>query len=53
MIQFIETFREDFNSFPAEDIAFPRGVNGIYKYTNGGHLYKAYAYSCEGVYYIQ
>ena len=35
MIQFIETFREDFNSLPAEDIAFPRGVNGIRKYTNG------------------
>jgi DNA polymerase elongation subunit (family B) len=40
MIQFIEEFREEFKSLPAEDIAFPRGVNGIRKYTNGNTYIK-------------
>ena len=40
MIQFIEAFREEFKSLPAEDIAFPRGVNGIRKYTDGNTYIK-------------
>jgi len=40
MLEFIETFREEFKSLPAEDIAFPRGVNGIQKYMNGGSYIK-------------
>ena len=40
MIQFIEEFREEFKSLPAEDIAFPRGVNGIRKYTDGNTYIK-------------
>tara|TARA_R110000824_G_scaffold292565_4_gene480962 strand:+ start:1408 stop:3969 length:2562 start_codon:yes stop_codon:yes gene_type:complete len=32
MIKFIELFRNEFNSLPAEDVAFPRGINGIKKY---------------------
>jgi DNA polymerase elongation subunit (family B) len=32
MIEFIETFKEEFKSLPAGDVAFPRGINGIEKY---------------------
>jgi DNA polymerase elongation subunit (family B) len=40
MLEFIETFREEFKSLPAEDVAFPRGVNGIQKYMNGDSYIK-------------
>lgn len=33
MIEFIEKFRSEFKTLPVSDIAFPRGVNGIEKYT--------------------
>lgn len=33
IIDFIEQFRKDFKTVPIADIAFPRGVNGINKYT--------------------
>lgn len=33
MIEFIEKFRGEFKTLPLSDIAFPRGVNGIEKYT--------------------
>jgi DNA polymerase elongation subunit (family B) len=33
LIDFIEEFREKFDKLNIEDIAFPRGVNGIEKYT--------------------
>lgn len=33
MIGFIEKFRDEFKTLPVSDIAFPRGVNGIEKYT--------------------
>ena len=33
VIDFIEQFRKDFKTVPIADIAFPRGVNGINKYT--------------------
>ena len=32
---FIKEFRKEFYSLPAEDVAFPRGVNGVGKYTDG------------------
>lgn len=34
MIAFIESFRKEFNTLSAADVAFPRGVNGIDKNTN-------------------
>jgi DNA polymerase elongation subunit (family B) len=37
MIQFIEKFREDFKSLDVNDIAFPRGVNGLTKYKGIGN----------------
>lgn len=36
VIEFIEDFRQEFNKLPLSDIAFPRGVNGISKYTTNG-----------------
>ena len=33
MIDFIETFRKEFKTYPVSEIAFPRGVNGLGKFT--------------------
>ena len=38
--QFIETFKEQFRSLPPEEISFPRGVNGIGKYSDKISLYR-------------
>ena len=38
--QFIENFKNEFCSLPPEDIAFPRGVNGINKYEDNGAYIK-------------
>jgi DNA polymerase elongation subunit (family B) len=38
--KFINNFREEFKKLPAEDISFPRGVNGITKYSDSLTLYK-------------
>jgi DNA polymerase elongation subunit (family B) len=35
---YIESFREEFNQMPVEDIAFPRGVNGLRTYA-GSPIY--------------
>jgi DNA polymerase elongation subunit (family B) len=40
MITFIETFKKSFQALPPEDIAFPRSVNGIDKYSDSVLLYK-------------
>jgi hypothetical protein len=40
MINFIETFKKSFRTLPPEDIAFPRSVNGIGKYSDSVLLYK-------------
>tara|TARA_B100000085_G_C18528187_1_gene506812 strand:- start:680 stop:1696 length:1017 start_codon:yes stop_codon:yes gene_type:complete len=37
--QFIAEFREEFSTLPPEDIAFPRGCNGIGKWSNPATLY--------------
>lgn len=39
IIQFIEQFREEFDKLPPEDIAFPRGINGIEKYKGTKDIY--------------
>lgn len=39
-IRFIDSFREKFHSLPFEEIAFPRGVNGLYKYADREMIYK-------------
>ena len=33
MLEFIETFRKDFKTYSVSEIAFPRGVNGLGKFT--------------------
>ena len=40
VIEFIESFREKFNGFEPEEIAFPRGVNGMNKYSNSSTIYE-------------
>jgi len=40
VIEFIEGFREKFKTFTPEDIAFPRGVNGMDKYSDMRSIYK-------------
>ena len=37
--QFIADFREEFNTLPPEDIAFPRGCNGVGKFSNPATIY--------------
>jgi DNA polymerase elongation subunit (family B) len=37
---FIFNLREEFKKLPAEDISFPRGVNGIREYSDSSALYK-------------
>ena len=37
--EFIAQFREQFNELPIEDIAFPRGCNGINKWANPTTIY--------------
>ena len=39
VIEFIEDFRKKFNSFDPEEIAFPRGVNGMDKYQDMSMIY--------------
>lgn len=40
LISFIDNFREEFRELPFEDIAFPRGCKGLYKYTDSSSIYK-------------
>jgi len=40
VIEFIEDFREKFREFEPEEIAFPRGVNGMNKYSDKGSIYR-------------
>jgi len=39
VIEFIDDFRNTFNKFDPEDIAFPRGVNGMEKYQDTSMIY--------------
>jgi len=38
--KFIAQFREDFRKLPPEEISFPRGLNGLNKYSDAATLYK-------------
>jgi DNA polymerase elongation subunit (family B) len=38
--KFIAEFKEEFNSLPAEEISFPRGLNGLKEYSDSTTLYK-------------
>jgi DNA polymerase elongation subunit (family B) len=37
---FVAKFKEEFNSLPAEEISFPRGMNGLKEYSDSATLYK-------------
>jgi DNA polymerase elongation subunit (family B) len=39
LVDFVETFREEFKQLPFEDIAFPRGCRGLTKYGNSVTIY--------------
>jgi DNA polymerase elongation subunit (family B) len=39
IIEFINTFRSEFNKLPFEDVAFPRGCNGLKKYADKVSIY--------------
>jgi DNA polymerase elongation subunit (family B) len=50
MIEFIESFKKEFKTLPVEDISFPRGVNGLDKYSNADkgipiHVKGSYLYN--------
>jgi len=38
--EFIKKFKEDFRKLPVEEISFPRGINGLTKYSDSATLYK-------------
>ena len=40
LIKFVEDFRIKFMSLPFEDVAFPRGVKGLDKYSNAATIYE-------------
>lgn len=40
MIAFIESFRKEFIGLPPEEIAFPRGVNGLLEYGDSASIYR-------------
>jgi DNA polymerase elongation subunit (family B) len=37
---FIAQFKEEFKSLPPEEVAFPRGINGLKEYSDSAMLYK-------------
>ena len=39
VIKYIEAFRKEFYGLPTEAIAFPRGCNGMYKYSDRENIY--------------
>jgi len=39
VVSFIENFKNEFYELPPEDIAFPRGVNGMEKYFDSTNIY--------------
>ena len=41
MHQFIIDAKADFHKLPVEEIAFPRGINGLSKYADAALLYKS------------
>ena len=40
VINFIEKFKTEFKTFPAEDISFPRSVKGLAKYYDSATIYR-------------
>ena len=40
LMEYVEDFKAHFKSMPFEEIAFPRGVRGLYKYRSTSTIYK-------------
>ena len=40
LVDFIDEFRNEFKNLPVEDIAYPRGVNGLMKYQSKDTIYR-------------
>ena len=40
VIEYIEEFKNEFSTLPAEDIAFPRSVKGLEKYADSSTIYR-------------
>lgn len=40
LVEYIQRFKQEFMNMNFEDIAFPRGCNGLYKYMDRGAVYK-------------
>lgn len=38
--EFVRKFKQEFDTLPFEDVAFPRGVKGLYKYKDSSSIYK-------------
>jgi hypothetical protein len=38
--KFIAKFREEFKTLPPEEVSFPRGINGLAKYSDALNIYK-------------
>ena len=38
--EFVENTRKDFKKLPAEEVSFPRSVNGILEYANAKTIYR-------------
>ena len=38
--EYIERFKNEFKTLPPEDVAFPRGINGLKDYSDSASLYK-------------
>ena len=40
LIEFIDDFKKEFIKLPAEEVSFPRSVNGLLKYQDNTHIYR-------------
>ncbi len=40
LIEFIDDFKKQFIKLPAEEVSFPRSVNGLLKYQDNTHIYR-------------
>ena len=49
---FIQEFREEFMELPPEEIAYPRSLNGLSKFSSSDSLFAKGSHSCQGWYSV-
>ena len=49
---FIQEFREEFMELPPEEIAYPRSLNGLSKFSSSDSLFAKGFHSCQGWYSV-